>query len=230
MGDMSQQQDIYGGKDPRDIAAYTVAETARYLRIPPQTLRSWVAGQSYSKQSGRPPFQPLITAPEYGPPRLSFNNLVEAYTLRALRTKHAVSIEAARNAIDLAEEEYGIDCLLLRPELRAGAGELFLAKYGEYVNLNRSGQLVIAQLLKDHLDRIKLDRLHIPARLFPATHPTIIVIDPRIAFGRPCVARRGITTAAIVDRIDAGEDLDVIAEDYGLSTPEIHEAIAYEAA
>ena len=32
-----------------------------------------IAGQSYTRRSGRLPFQPLITAPEDAPPRLSFN-------------------------------------------------------------------------------------------------------------------------------------------------------------
>ena len=93
---MSPTRNIYGGKDPRDIAAYTVVEAARYVRIPAQTLRSWVVGQSYSRDSRRLVFHALITAPEYAPIRLSFNNIIEAYTLRALRTRHGVSIIAAR--------------------------------------------------------------------------------------------------------------------------------------
>ncbi len=228
---MSEQQNIYGGNDPRDIAAYTVAEAARYVRIPPQTLRAWIAGQSYGQHSRRTPFRALITAPEYAPLRLSFNNIIEAYTLRALRTRHGISIEAARQAIDFAEHAFAIDRLFLRPELRTGAGELFLTKYGEFVNLNRSGQLAIARLLKDHLNRIELDDLHIPARLYPATTDTkIIMMDPRIAFGRPIIARRGISTAAIINRINAHESEEEIAEDYGLTLEEVNAALVYEQA
>ena len=229
---MSLLKNIYRANDPRNRAAYTVAEAARYVRIPAPTLRAWVAGQSYAQHSGRPPFRPLITAPEYDPPRLTFNNLIEAYTLRALRTKHAVSIQAARRAIDFAEQYYNIHRLLLDPQLRTSAGDLFLEKYGEFVNLSQSGQLVIAKLFRDYLKRIELDGFYLPARLYPFDKDVdkTIVIDPQVAFGRPFIARRGISTAAIVDRVNTGESYKEIAADYGLDPTEVEEALFYEQA
>ena len=226
---MSKARNIYGGKDPREIAAYTVVEAARYVRIPPQTLRSWVAGHSRTWKSVRPAFQALITAPEYGPIRLSFNNIVEAYTLRALRTKHGVSIIAARQAMDVAERACNAKRLLLSPELHAGGGELFLGQYGELVNLTRAGQIAIKHILMDHLARIERDELHIPVRLYPGDSHTI-VLDARLAFGRPVIARRGISTATIVDRVNAGETEEEIAKDYGLDCQEVKDALVYEQA
>lgn len=220
---MATQQSIYGDRDPRDIAAYTVAEAARYLQIPVPTLRSWVAG--------RPPSAPLIDASGDNPPRLSFNNMIEAYTLRALRIRHGVSTGKARQAIKYAERKHGITRLLLRPELRTAVGELFLKKYGELINLNRSGQLAIEKLLQAHLSRIEYDDLKLPIQLFPLDTPSrTIVIDPRLAFGRPVISRRGISTAAIVDRADAGETIEEIAADYDLSTEEVEAAIVYDQA
>ena len=229
---MSLLKKIYGSDDPRNLAAYTVAEAARYVRIPAPTLRAWVAGQSYAQHSGRPPFRPLITAPENNPPRLTFNNLIEAYTLRVLRTKHAVSIQAARRAIDFAEQYYNINRLLLHPKLRTSAGDLFLEKYREFVNLNQSGQLVIEKLFNNYLKRIELDGFYLPARLYPFDNDIdkTIVIDPQVAFGRPFIARRGISTAAIVDRVNSGESYNEIAADYGLDPTEVEEALFYEQA
>ena len=57
-----------------------------------------------------------------------------------------------------------------------------------------------------------------------------IAIDPQIAFGRPIVARRGVSTQAIADRIDAGETVEELASDYGLARAEIEEAVLYERA
>ncbi len=165
------------------------------------------------------------------PPHLSFNNIIEAYTLRALRTKHKVSIEAAREAIDFAERTFSIDRLFICPELRTGAGELFLEQYGGLIKLNEAGQRAMKLILKDHLNRIELDDLHIPARLYPATTDTkIIMMDPRIAFGRPIIARRGNSTAAIINRINAHESEKEIAEDYGLTLEEANAALVYEQA
>ncbi len=109
---------------------------------------------------------------------------------------------------------------------------MFLEKYGEFVNLNRSGQIAIAKFLEEHLNRIELDDMNLPIRLYPFETDTnkIIAIDPRIAFGRPIIASRGISTAAIVDRINAGESEKEVAKDYGLKMAEVEEAIVYEQA
>lgn len=228
---MSQEQDIHGSDNPRDVAAYTVAEAARYVRIPSPTLRAWVVGLAYGQHTERAPFRPLIAPPQRNPLRLSFNNVIEAYTLRALRTKHQVSIAAAREAMDVAEHVCNTRRLLLCPELRTSAGELFLEKYGELVNLNKAGQIAIKLMLHANLSRIELDESKIPIRLYPAdTGTNVIVMDPRVAFGRPIIARRGISTAVIVDRINAGEGADEIAEDYGLETSEVNEALVYDQA
>ena len=146
---------------------------------------------------------------ENNPPRLTWNNLIEAYTLRALRTKHGVSIHAARRAIHFAEQYYSINRLLLHRDLRTGAGDLFLEKYGEFVNLSQSGQLVIAKLFRDYLKRIELDGFYLPVRLYPFDKDVdkTIVIDPQVAFGRPFIGHRGISTEAIVDRVNSGENL-----------------------
>ena len=57
-----------------------------------------------------------------------------------------------------------------------------------------------------------------------------IVIDPTISFGRPIVVSRGISTAAIVDRVDAGEAVAAIAADYNLSEEDVEHAVLYERA
>ena len=222
---------IYSREDPRNIAAYTVAEAAGYIHMPSQTLRAWIAGQSYGQYSKRPPFIRLITAPEYKPLRLSFNNLIEAYTLRALRTKHEVSIRAAREAIAVAEKTFNIQRLFLHPEqLRTEAGELFLEQYGKLINLRRTGQGILVQLFKDRLQRIEIDGRFMPFRLYPGPDKKTVMIDANISFGRPVVSGRCISTAAIVDRLDAGENEQEVAEDYNLTEEQMRDAITYELA
>jgi uncharacterized protein (DUF433 family) len=50
-----------------------------------------------------------------------------------------------------------------------------------------------------------------------------------MAFGRPIVERKGITTSVIGERFRAGESMLDIAEDYDLEAFEVEEAIRYEA-
>jgi uncharacterized protein (DUF433 family) len=220
----------------RDFAAYTLAEAARYLRLPGATLRSWVLGRQYPTADGSGQFPPLIRPASRQPPLLSFSNLIEAHVLRSLRTEHGVPVKALRSALAFAERTLGIDRLLLRPELRTDAGKVFLNRYGELIELSASGQLAMHRLFAEHLKRVEWDSSRFPVRLYPflsAAAPSDerpIVIDPRIAFGRPVVQRKGVSTSAIAERIDAGESVDDIATDYELGPSEIEQAIVYERA
>ena len=220
----------------RDLAAYSLAEAARYLRLPTATLRSWVLGRDYPTAEGRSQFPPLLRPASKRPPLLSFSNLIEAHVLRSLRTDHGVPVKALRSALAYAERELSIDRLLLRPELCAEAGKVFLDRYGELIELTASGQLAMRQLFDQHLKRVDWDASKFPVRLYPflsAASPSEarpIVIDPRIAFGRPVVQRKGISTLAIAERIDAGESVEDVAHDYDLGPSEIEQAILYERA
>lgn len=78
------------GLDPHARPRYSLAQAARYVRISPTTLRSWVMGRTYPTASGSRYFEPLILRPVPEDPRLSFSNLVEAHVLRSLRTRHEV--------------------------------------------------------------------------------------------------------------------------------------------
>ena len=220
----------------REIAAYTLAEAARYLRLPAATLRSWALGRQYPTAEGSSQFPPLFRPASKRPPLLSFSNLIEAHVLWSLRTKHVVPVKALRSALAYAEKEMGIDRLLLRPELRADAGKVFLDRYGELIELSASGQLAMRRLFEEHLKRIEWDASKFPVRLYPflaAATPSDarpIVIDPRIAFGRPVVVRKAISTSTIAERIDAGETVEDLAVDYDLGGSEIEQAVLYERA
>lgn len=213
--------------DIRNQPAYGLAEAARYVGLPAPTLRSWVVGRADRSTSA-----PLIRPASCDPLQLSFYNLVEAHVLRSLRTAHEVSMPDFRRAVAYAEREFHIERLLLRRELQTAAGELFLDRYGELVNLTRSGQLAMREMLKRFLQRVEWDQWSFPVRLYPfvggagdAARP--IAIDPQIAFGRPIVQRVGVSTSAIADRIDAGESVQAVAEDYELSLEEVEQAVLY---
>ena len=225
--------------DPTDLRnqpAYGPAEAARYLRLPAATLRTWLVGRVYPKGDAQATFQPLIQPAGQQPLQLSFYNLIEAHVLRALRTEHGVALAELRAAMAYAQKKMKVQRLLLSPELRTHAGQVFLDRYVELINLSASGQLALRKLFEDHLQRVEWDEWKFPVRLYPYVQATQrsaerpIAIDPRVAFGRPVVRSRGISTAAIADRIDAGESVDALADDYDLSRDEIEQAVLYSRA
>jgi uncharacterized protein (DUF433 family) len=222
--------------DPHDVPAYSLPESARYTKLPVATLRSWVVGRPYPRRSGVAHFQPLIRPPSRRPPVLSFANLVEAHVLRSLRTEHGVSLKDLRTALTYAERHLRIERLLLSKQLRTGAGRVFLDRYGQLIELSASGQIAMRRMFEEHLSRVEWGELEVPTRLYPfvssATEGSAkpIAIDPRIAFGRPIVARAGVSTQVIASRIDAGETVTDLASDYDLDAREIEEAVLYERA
>ena len=222
--------------DIRNQPAYGAAEAARYLRLPAATLRTWLVGRGYPKGEAHARFHPLIKPVSDQPLQLSFFNLIEAHVLRALRTEHGVALAELRKAISYAEKKLQLNRLLLSPELRTHAGQVFLNRYVELINLSASGQLAMRKMFEDHLRRVEWDAWKFPVRLYPyidtpassAARP--IAIDPQVAFGRPVVRRAGVSTAAIASRLDAGETVEALAEDYDLSRDEIEQAVLYSRA
>jgi uncharacterized protein (DUF433 family) len=223
--------------DIRDRPAYGLTEAARYVKVAPATLRSWVAGRPYPKAGGKVgQFRPLIHPPKTRPPVLTFWNLIEAHVLRALRVEHSVSMEAVRKALLYAEERLQIQRLLLSKELCTEAGRVFLDRYGQLIDLSASGQIALRRVFDDHLRRVEWGEWQFPVRLYPflsieaLTTDRPIAIDPAIAFGRPILVRAGVATNTIAERVDSGETVADIAEDYGLTPQEIEQAVLYERA
>jgi uncharacterized protein (DUF433 family) len=227
---------IYGNRDPRELPIYGVAAAARYLRLSPATLRSWVVGRTYDHSDGGTGFsEPLIQRPDHRDQRLSFINLVEAHVLHAIRTKHRVPMHKIRTALDYAQSTFGISRLLVREELMASPGNLFLEEFGRLVNISQSGQFAIKRVLQVHLKRLERGPDGLPQSFFPFLGDwhlgkRSILIDPRISFGRPVLTRRSISTAVLTDRFDLGESVEELAQDYDLEEAEVEEAILYERA
>ncbi|MFP5379952.1 MAG: hypothetical protein ACLGHP_09435, partial [Vicinamibacteria bacterium] len=94
---MSKTFDIYKGRDPRQIPAYTVQEAAHYVRLPQQTVHRWLYG--WNKGDGGRASRLVAPADPDGH-RLSFVNLLELHVLRAITRDHTVRMRKVREALD----------------------------------------------------------------------------------------------------------------------------------
>ncbi|MEX0601243.1 MAG: DUF433 domain-containing protein [Rhodothermales bacterium] len=229
-----EDHSFYGGADPREMPLYAVSEAAHYIGLPPSTLRSWVLGRRYPVSDGWNASDAIVRLPDQDDGRLSFNNLIEAFVVKGLRKKHGASMMAIRKAAAYAEKELDVERLFLRDELCTNEGDLFWTQYSELINLSRGGMIAMKQIVEAHLKRVERDVRDLPLRLYPLipSRPgaRTIVIDPSVSFGRPIVGSSGVSTAVVVQRIDAGEEIEDLADDYGLSEDEIRDAVVYELA
>jgi uncharacterized protein (DUF433 family) len=226
--------DLYQGRDPRDILTYTIPDAARYLRIPAGTVRSWTVGRSYPVTEGKRFFEPLITVLQQTPRLLSFTNLIEIHVLRAIRKHHKIQLDKVRTALDFLEEQLSVTHPLAHEEFRTDGISLFIERYGTLINASSQGQTQLKAVLTQHLERIEPDDSGLAIKLYPFTrsdeahNPRIVVIDPRIAFGRLVIDGTGIPTSIIAERYKAGDSLQDLAEDYDCDLSQIEEAIRCE--
>ena len=225
---------IYGSSDPRELPAYALVDASHYLLIPRATVRSWIAGRRYPTISGPKFFRPVIAVPKSQPRMLSFLNLIEAHVLDAIRREHQIPLDKVRIAIDYLRKEFGSDHPLADHRLETDGLDLFVHKYGQLINITRSGQTAMKEVLHAYLRRIERDPSGVAVRLYPFTRkrehnePRVILIDPQVSFGRPVLAGTGVPTSVIAERYKAGDSVEALAQDYGRERLDIEEAIRCE--
>jgi uncharacterized protein (DUF433 family) len=216
--------------DFRETPLYTAAEAAHYLRVPVSTVRAWAFGQGQRKDGSRR-FKPVIALASRQGRLLSFINLVELFVLTAIR-RHGVALPQVRRALDYLKKRFPSPHPLADNEFETNGVDLFVEKFGEYLNLSREGQIEIRGLIEARLRCVLRDEAGMPLKLYLSPRADIdrgiVVIDPRLGFGRPVIEGTGIRTEVIVGRFSAGETIDSIAEDYGRSRTEIEEIVRSE--
>jgi uncharacterized protein (DUF433 family) len=227
--------DPYKGSDPGEIPVYSIGEAAHYLSIPVNTVRSWVAGRSFPARGGRKRSPALVAPADPASHSLSFINLLELHVLAAIRRHHEIEMPKVRKALSHLETRLRSQHPLVDRDMLTDGTDLFAEQLGSLVNLSRDGQLGIREVLNAHLRRIERDAHGLAIRLYPFTRPggltapKFVVIDPRMAFGRPVISGSRIPTTDVFERFKAGDSLEELVSEYGRKTEEIQEAIRYEA-
>ena len=226
--------DIYCGRDPRDIPAYTYADAASYLNLPLSTLRSWIRGFMYPTKGGKRLFKPVFQLPEPELPRLSYTNLVEAFVLASLRRKYKIDLHKVRTAIASLERDFGSRHPLADHRFETNGIDIFVEKYGQLINVGLDGQIAMRDVLQNCLSRVEHDPAGKAARLYPfirlngTEQPKNVVINPFVSFGKPVITGTGLPTRVVAERYKAGDSIPEIARDYGRKKEEIDDAIRYE--
>ena len=225
-------KNLYGETDPRDIPIYSISDAAKYLRIPVGTIRSWTVSVSNGSNFSKP--QPLILTQDIKPKLLSFTNLVEIHVLRAIRKHHQMQRDKVRIALDYIEEKFQVLHPLASEKFSINGVDLFIERYASLLNVSEDWRIDLKSSFNTHFQRIEFDKNGFAMKLFPFTasqeenNPRIVVIDPRIAFGRLVIAETGIPTIVLAQRLKAGESIQDLAYDYKCDRLKIEEAIRCE--
>ncbi len=203
-----------------DRAAYGLPEASQYLRMNPSTLRAW------TKQNA------LIRIPREG--YLSFNNLVEAHVLKALRRNHQFSMQSLHKTLPAAAAILHTERPLLEASFATDGINLFIEIDDSLVNLTKHGQVALRDLVSLYLQRIGRSAKGDPVRLYPfivearAAEPKSISISPTVAFGRSVLAGTGIATEVIAGRFAGRDSIADLAKEYQVPASVIEDAIRWE--
>ncbi len=228
--------DIYSKMSPNDIPMYTIGDAAQYLRIPKPTIRSWIIGRSYPVKEGKKFFEPLIkpAGKEDDTNLLSFTNLIELHVLDSIRRKYGLAMNKIRQALEYVLNFGVMEHPLANKTFETDGVGLFVTEFGKLISASSSGQMEMREMIKIYLKRIERDESGIASRLYPFTRnrrtknePRLIVIDPKISFGRPVLTGTGIPIDSVVERFNAGEKLESISCDFKCKSEFIEEAIRY---
>jgi uncharacterized protein (DUF433 family) len=216
-----------------DDPAYSVSEAARILGLPKATLKAWTFGQA---SGGGRRFLPVIKAADRSARLLSFANLCELHVLSAIRRNHKIPLPRVRASLDYVQKKLDSDRPLLDRDFCTNGIDLFVQHAAKLLNVSQQGQEALRGDFELALARIERDKQGAPIRLFPFSRstpaageqPRTVVIDPRLAFGRPVISTIAIPTGIIVDRFRAGDSLAEMAGDYGVAEADIEEALRFE--
>ena len=172
---------------------------------------------------------------------LSFINLVEAHVLAAIRRRHGVKLPKVRKALDYVLRQFRVERPLIDQAFQTDGLDLFVERYGELINASREGQRAMKEIIGVYLKRIERDAKGIPIKLYPftrdtqaeaapASDPRVVVMNPKVSYGRPVIDGTGIPVSSIYERYKAGDSVVDLAQDFRLEIGAIEEAIRCEAA
>jgi uncharacterized protein (DUF433 family) len=227
------------GADRFTTPLYGVGEAAGYLGVPPSTLEDWAYGYRWRRADGRVAVaDAVITAVR--PVRryeaaLPFIGLAEAYALASFR-QAGVPLQRIRPAIDALRHGLGVEHPLANRRLHADGAEVLYdyAQRGDdspgaipELVVVRSSQLVFgAETAGQYLRWVEFapDGYAQVIRL-PQYRVAEVTVDADHAFGRPRFARGGAGVEDVAGLFLAGEAVETVAAEFGLTRAEVEDAV-----
>jgi uncharacterized protein (DUF433 family) len=182
---------------------------------------------------------PIITAVRQehrSDPAVPFIGLAEAYTLAAFR-KAGVPMQRVRPAVDVLATELGLEHALASRRLYTDGAEV-LYDYAQHAGdtpegesarepvVVRNNQRVFSEIVEQYLQRIDFaGDGYVQLIRLPHYQVAEVTVDPDHAFGRPRFARGGAGVDDVIDLFRAGEPVDTVAGEFGVSRDEVEDAV-----
>jgi uncharacterized protein (DUF433 family) len=207
---------------------YTEADAGRLLRVPQSTLHYWLEGGTYRGKT----YRPIIRIERRDSRDVTWAEFIEAGWLAAYRRKH-VSMVELRAFIDELRDRFEVPYPLAdRRPLIAGRKLVYDAQTAAQLGAEyclvafADQQLILTGAGEDFVRRVEWEGdIAVGYKPDPNVGSTVRV-RPDVRFGRPAV--EGISTEAIWEQVESGEDVEEVADLYELDIADVRWALAYE--
>ncbi|HEY0412240.1 MAG TPA: hypothetical protein VGD66_03755 [Allosphingosinicella sp.] len=206
------------------VPNYWIREAARYAHLSPQTVASWHK-PSTSNTRG------TLSSKDKGA-ALSYLQLIEVAVVARFR-KAGVSLQKIRAAREYVSKQLEAEHPFAEYRFKTDGRDLWMdyaqieAEMGDKKLLaaSQGGQLAWSDII-GKLKEFDYEDDRLAVRWHVAGVDRSIIIDPQIQFGAPAV--EGVPTWVFKGRWSAGEELDDIADDFGLPSAAVIDALQFE--
>lgn len=230
-----------GPDDPRVCEPlYTVAEAARIIDVPRQTLVSWARGPNGRRRSGRTVNGgPVVTRlqPEWPrSPSVPFIGLAEATVLAAVR-KSGVPMQRIRPALQALEKEMSLHYALANHRLYTDGAELLYdfsqrhsdsneAQAARRLVVIRNRQCVFAEVIEEYLQcLIYAEDGYVKMMRVPVYRKAEVLVDPARSSGEPIFARSGCRVRDVLQWFWAGGSIKQLTREFRVPADHIEDAL-----
>lgn len=205
------------------MPAYRVNDAARYAGTSTQTVNYWYFGGGG--------LGPALGGRKRGT-SLHYMQLVELAFVATYR-KLGVSLQRLRKARGFVATQMHSEWPFAEHEFQTDGLGIYM-EFAEYepepetdalVAVDLDGQLAWAETIRERFDQFTYeDGTALIWR--PSKQTPLVTIDGRTSFGAPSI--KGVPTWVLTGRLEAGETVPEIADDFGLEAPEVEEGLEFE--
>jgi uncharacterized protein (DUF433 family) len=202
-----------------DSGVYDATEVGHLLAVRAECIVRWAAPDS----QGRPP----VVAPSFGR-AFSFVDLVSLAVVSELWRRDVPEADMRQGVmflVDMSKHEKPLAQQDVVGRL-ATSGRAWLADLaGGWYDVGKGGQGAFESVVRLYLMAVAYDVAGV-ARLWSPT--PLVLIDPTVQAGRPCLAGTRVPTATIADLVQF-DSPEAVADDMDLSVEQVQAAVSFEA-
>lgn len=209
------------------LPLFTPGEVAVHLGLPETTVRTWLG---LAKAPAVATYLGDRTQPRVA--SVPFIGLAEAFVLSAFRAS-GLPLQRIRPAVERLRAEIDFPHPLAHQRVLTDGAEIMFeygrqhdGAVGKDLVVVRNQQVVFGEVVESYLRCIAwADDGYSAGVSLPRYGDANVVVDPLRNFGQPMFAEGGARLKDVLDMFFAGEPIDVVANEYGVTREQVEAAV-----